>query len=100
MLRLTFEHLKTKPRLNKLIVGLALQMEFFPDLEAFVKGKYTEFMPLLTILLQEIGVENPETEAQVISSILDGLAIQQIILGDELDLDGMLAYLIDKYCGS
>jgi AcrR family transcriptional regulator len=97
MINLAFEFMKVQPKLSKITIGIALQVEMFPDLTEFIQGKYTGFMPMLAGLLQEMGIAQPEMEAQLIVALLDGLALQRVVVGDALDLEAIQAFLVQKY---
>lgn len=98
MINIAFDFMKDQPKLSKITIGIALQLELFPDLTEFVQGKYTEFMPMLAELMTEMGIPHAKKEAELLVALLDGLALQRVVVGEALDLDAMQAYIVEKYC--
>lgn len=83
---------------SKLMVGLSLQMDQFPDLMELIKSRYVYSLPLMQSLMEEIGFENAREEAITLAAMLDGLGMQYIILHDALDIEAIKTYLFEKYC--
>lgn len=83
---------------NKLLNMLSLKLDSFPEMQDFVHNKYNGFIPLLSGMLTEIGMENPEGEARLLAAIMDGIAVQYMVFKDKDQLDKTIDYMIQKYC--
>ena len=94
----SFNYFRTQKHHSKLMVSLAMQMEDFPKLKDIVLERYKGMMPLMSMLLEELGASNPREEAITVSAALDGIGMQYLVLGEELPLDDLKAHLIDTYC--
>lgn len=98
LLDFTFEYFRKQEHHSRLMVSLSLQMEDFPKLKDIILAKYQGTMPLMTMLLEDLGVEHPEEEAMALGASLDGLGMQYLVIGEELDLEKIKTFLINKYC--
>ncbi|MEL6132627.1 MAG: TetR family transcriptional regulator C-terminal domain-containing protein, partial [Bacteroidota bacterium] len=93
----TFHYIREKREFVKLVTGLALQIQDFPELEAFIKGRYLEQIPVYAALLEAIDIPNPREEAIALTALLDGIGMQALVLGDAFDLDSMRQHLLRRY---
>jgi len=93
----TFFYLREKRQFVRLITGLALQIQDFPELEEFVKGKYTQEIPVYAHLLETIGIPDPHAESIALAATLDGVGMQYLVLGGAFDLDAMYQHLLKRY---
>ncbi len=98
MIEMTFDFLVEKPQFNRLMGQISLQLDQFPELEQFVKAKYVSLLPLMTQFLRESGHPQPAAEARLLGALMDGIALQFIVLGEALPLEMMKNDLIQKYC--
>lgn len=98
LLDFTFSYFVNQKHHSKLMAGLALQMEDFPKLKDIILSRYKGTMPLIALLLEDLGFENPEKEAIILSASLDGIGMQYMVIGEELPLDEIKAYYLQKYC--
>ncbi|MDW3647458.1 MAG: TetR/AcrR family transcriptional regulator [Bacteroidia bacterium] len=94
----SFDYFRTQKHHSKLMVSLAMQMEDFPKLKDIILARYKGTLPLMTMLLEDLGAEDPKEEAITISAALDGIGMQYLVLGEELPLDDLKEHLIKKYC--
>lgn len=98
MIEMTFDFLVEKPQFNRLMGQISLQLDQFPELEQFVKAKYVSLLPLMAQFLRESGHPQPAAEARLLGALMDGIALQFIVLGEALPLEMMKNDLIQKYC--
>ena len=98
LLEFSFDYLKTNKHHSKLMVSLSLQIEDFPKLKDIVLARYRGIMPLMSMLFEELGVDRPKEEALTVAAAMDGIALQYLVIGDEIPLDEFKEYLIQKYC--
>ncbi|MEM7368232.1 MAG: TetR/AcrR family transcriptional regulator [Bacteroidota bacterium] len=98
IIEFSFDFIIQNPHQSKLMVGLSLQIDQFPDLMELVKSRYVNTLPLMESLLREIGLENPREEAITITAMLDGLGMQYIVVQDAMNIQSIKSFLIKKYC--
>lgn len=98
MFEFGFSFIVDNLEVQRLMSQISLQLDQFPEIAESVKAKYTDMMPLLTQLLEESGHPDPASEGRLLGAIMDGLAIQYIVLGDALPLEQIKNDLIQKYC--
>ncbi|MEL6672452.1 MAG: TetR/AcrR family transcriptional regulator [Bacteroidota bacterium] len=96
LIEVSFQYMKERTDYSKLMVGISLQLDSFPELTQIVEMRYQSLMPLFGGLLAEIGVPQPEEEALAISAMLDGIGLQYLVLGDALPLDRIKAYIYQR----
>lgn len=77
---------------------LSLQLHDFPQLEEMIKGRYINFMPFMTQIFKEIGYPEPEKEARYFSAMMDGFAMQYLVIGDALPIQQIKEDIINRYC--
>lgn len=98
MLDFSFTYMQERSHDSKLMTSLAMQLDQFPELQELIKAKYAGMMPLLSSLLEKIGVPDYEEEARILGATLDGIGIQYLILQDAFQIESVKEYLIKKYC--
>ena len=73
-----------------------------PDVFEIVKDKfyviYTEMISMLTEYFIKRGVEDPEAEAVILGSLLDGVYMHYILNPDHFPLEAVKKKLIQIYC--
>lgn len=82
----------------KLMTELALQVNKFEFVQEIITVKMQQHINQTEELLTAIGFENPRHEAQLIMAMFDGLGMQYLVVKDDLAIDEITSYLIEKYC--
>ena len=93
-----FEELRTRFEFWKLITELSFQIEKFQFVSKMLKKKMEEYIIIISDLLNQTGIENPENEARMLAAVMDGIGFHYLILKEEYPLDEMEDFLIGKYC--
>ena len=91
------KHLLEHTHYHKLLFALSVQIDEFPLLKEQVLAKYEQQMPMFIHLFEEAGIEPAEEEAHLLASLLDGMGMQFLIMGDTLRLQKMRDYIINTY---
>jgi len=81
----------------KLFLSLVAQVENIDFVHRLGVEKYQKTMAILENLFSQLNYENPRAEAQFITALVDGLAMQYAVLNDDLPLDSIRDNLLDKY---
>ena len=82
----------------RLITELAFKIDKFDFARELALKKVDEFTNLISELLDQIGIDNPEHEARVIAALFDGIGLQYMVCGNTYPLEEMKNFLISKYC--
>lgn len=98
IIRFTFDWFRKNDRLNRLILGLSTQIGRFQFVHDMANGKMKHYVVLLENLLREIGFSDYKTEALILATIFDGVALQYMVMKEDYPLDEMEARLVEKYC--
>ncbi len=93
-----FNELRERPEHWRLLTELTLKIGKFDFVQNMAKVKIKEYVAFISSLLQEIGIDHPKEEAQLIAALFDGIGIQYLVIHKDYPLDTMEKYLIDKYC--
>ena len=93
-----FSELRERPEYWRLIAQLTLQIDKFEFVQEFAKNKMKDYVIFLSGLLEQIGIQDPKHEAQLIAGLFDGIAMQYLVIKKDYPLDEMELYLIEKYC--
>ncbi len=90
-------HLTQAPELAKLLVPLAIHIGDTSEFRALMTQKMQGIQGYLAQLLAEMGVTNPETEAQSIALMLDGLQLRMAIDPQYAPVNEIKSALLAKY---
>ena len=93
-----FNELRTQAELWKLITEMAFKIEKFPFIGELLQNKLREYFFMISQLLAQVGMPDPENEARMLAAVFDGIGFHYLIAGDEYPLDKMEQFLINKYC--
>jgi len=93
-----FKEIRERPDHWKLITELTFKIEKFDFVHKIVTSKMTEYVGFIESLLTQMGYKSANSEARVISAILDGIGFHALMMMDEYPLAEMEDYLIKKYC--
>lgn len=97
VLNYLFEMLDKDFHRIKLFLSLVAQIENIDFVHRLGVEKYNNTMAILERLFQKLDYKNPRAEAQFITALVDGLAMQYAILNDDLPLDSVRDNLFEKY---
>ena len=97
-IRVVFAKLRKDPDLLKLVTSLAIQVGKFDFIHESAVQKLHHYYELFEDLLKQIGVPNPDKEAMIIGALLDGVALQYLILEKDYPFEEIEDYLVKKYC--
>lgn len=93
-----FEWFRQNQNLNRLLIGLSTQVGKFQFVHDMAKGKMDGYLIMLEELLQEIGFEDYQTEARILGTLFDGIALHHMLMKEDYPLDEVERMLIKKYC--
>jgi AcrR family transcriptional regulator len=82
---------------SRLLISLGLQIQEFPTLKDIVVSKYKFTIPYITELMRQAGHADPEGDATILASALDGIALTYLILGDEYPTESIRQTLMDRF---
>jgi AcrR family transcriptional regulator len=85
------------PSYWKLLTALALQQDVITHLKESLDQKKAEMIRMATVIFEQMGYAEPEKEAYLYGSSMDGLMLHYLSLGDQYPMEEMSNYLIEKY---
>jgi AcrR family transcriptional regulator len=80
----------------KLLIALAFQPDALKSMESFFDKEKDKTIARLSLLFEQMGVEDPEKEAYYYGAVLDGLILHYMQLGEEYPLEEMKKYILKK----
>lgn len=92
-----FEFLMYQRDLQRLMIGLAVQVHDLPLVNEIATQKMASYKTLLSSTFEELGYEDPEGEALAFGALLDGIGLQLMVLDVDYDLNRMKEHLYFKY---
>lgn len=95
-----FTEIRERPDHWKLITELTFKIEKFDFVHDIVAAKMTEYVGFFESLLTEMGYKEANSEARLISALLDGIGFHALMMMDDYPLAQMENYLITKYCNA
>lgn len=95
---LFFKLLQEQTETYLLVGELSLRAHEFPFALDYVEEKYTQYLHLLSTLLQNSGIKNAAEEAHLLMATLDGISTQYLVLKEKYPLNKYKTILISKYC--
>ena len=95
---ITFDYLVNRYDYYKLLTALSLQLDQFPQLRDMIQQKFKSMIPYISLLMKELGFENPEDEALKFGALMDGIGLQYMVLQEAFPLEAVKASLIKTYC--
>lgn len=84
----------------RLITALTFQVEKFDFIQDLASQKMAFYNQLFNDLLEKIGFDNPKEEALLIGILLDGIAMQYLVIHNDYPLTEIKDFLINKYCNN
>jgi AcrR family transcriptional regulator len=98
MIHKSFELVQTHPRFWTLYFSLLPQADVFELIEEKFRNIYKSLITMMTEFFKRKGVEDPEAEAIVLGSLLDGIFINFVFHGDNYPMDAVKRKLLERYC--
>ena len=83
--------------LQRLTIGLAVQAHDLGFVHDMATQKMKSYGTMLTKTFTSLDYPNPEGEAYLFGALLDGIALQFMVLDMDYDLNGMKSHLYKKY---
>ncbi|WNJ18600.1 TetR/AcrR family transcriptional regulator [Pontibacter sp. G13] len=82
---------------TRLMFGISLQLQDFPELEPMIRAKYESYTPLMVEFFKAAGIPNPESEALFMAATFDGLGIQYVVMNDTQLLEKARKAFYERY---
>ena len=98
IIRSIFQWLRDNEKLNRLLVGLSLHLDRFDFIRQLSHQKMNGYLKMLENMLQELGFEDHKTEARILSTVFDGIAMHYLVLKEDYPMAEIEEMLINKYC--
>ncbi|NMM46971.1 TetR/AcrR family transcriptional regulator [Marinigracilibium pacificum] len=92
-----FSRLRQRPEHVKLITSLMLQVSKYKFIQEMAIDKYLTYFQLMQELLDKIGFPDSRREAKLLTGMLDGIAIQYNVVGEDYPLTETEQYILTKY---
>ncbi|MCX2744773.1 TetR/AcrR family transcriptional regulator [Mangrovivirga sp. M17] len=92
-----FNRLRERPEHIKLVTSLMLQVSKYKFIQEMAIDKYLTYFQLMQELLDKIGFPDSRREAKLLTAMLDGVAIQFTVVGEDYPLTETEKYILTKY---
>ncbi len=96
-IQFTLHHVKENEQFWRLYLSFVSQVELYELVKKVFGGMISELVGFFAQVFKSIGVENPEEEAYILGSILDGVPIDFLMDPEHYPMDRIEAQLIKKY---
>ena len=93
----TFDSLSTRPEYWKLYFSVLLQPSVTEKIQPEINRIYDSFLGMAINYFRESGSEDPEAEALILGSILDGVCFHFLLNPDKYPLDKVKEKLMNIY---
>lgn len=100
VLEQTFEFIEDQTGLGRLMISLALQPETVSALKPRINEVNKTQMVLYIQILEELGYNDPETEAYKLGALMDGVLLGYASMGDDYPLGEMKTKIMEEYVPS
>lgn len=97
LLELSLLSITKQPKMMRLLLSLALQPEVIAGLGEGVSAIRDAWMEGLSTTLKALRYEDPDMEAYLLVSMLDGMAIGYLTMGKEYPIQQMRKILFKRY---
>ncbi len=94
-----FKELRERPEYWRLITELTFRIDKFTFVHEMATEKVKAYTEFVGSLLQELNFPKSGSEAKLIGALLDGIAIQYLVVRQDYPLEEIEKHLIEKYCG-
>lgn len=102
LIRTSFEMLKSDPAIWKMFITLSLQLDKQSNAYAIVSSYWSNMFSNAIAIFTEMGVKNPQETAFRYGAVMDGMAVQLLMFGNErfLHFDETLEMFIKEFCST
>jgi len=98
MIHESFKMLEVHPKFWTLYFSILTQGGVFSLIKEKFQKTYTELTGMMAEYFRKKGVEDPEAEAIILGSLLDGIYINYVFNRENYPIETVKKKLIDKYC--
>ncbi len=93
----TFDSLSTRPEYWKLYFSVLLQPAVTEKIQPEINQIYASFLEMAVVYFRDTGAEDPEAEALILGSILDGVCFHFLLKPNEYPLEKVKEKLLRIY---
>jgi len=97
-IREIFNRIKANTNFWKLYFQVSIQPDVIDKLQVKMKEMIITFMHSLMKYFQNMGFKNPQVEAVMFGSLLDGVTFNYVLNPDMFPVDEIIEEIIQKYC--
>lgn len=97
MLELIFRYIKKSKEVIRLMISLALQPDAVATLKSSIDQYNAHQIEIMKPIFEDLGYENPETEAYYLAAKLDGITLGYITLGEDYPFKSMKKNVLSDY---
>jgi hypothetical protein len=98
ILSMFFKEMRDHFQWWRLLTNMSVQIERFGFVHELAQGKLSGYLEMLEELLEQLGWEDPKSEAKILAALFDGIGIQYYYLKEDYYLDEIEEILLNKYC--
>ncbi len=98
MIHESFRMLEVHPRFWSLYFSFLPQADVFSIIKGKFADTYIQLTGMLADYFREKGVDDPEAEAIILGSLLDGIFINYVFNRENYPIEAVKKKLIEKYC--
>src|SRR5690606_29187298 len=84
----------------RLMIALSMQSEVAEGLAEEIEGVRNEWLSSLVKVFEALGYEEPETEAYLLSALLDGVGIGYCVIPPDYPLEKVQRLIEKRYCST
>ncbi|MGK7371084.1 MAG: TetR/AcrR family transcriptional regulator [Candidatus Halalkalibacterium sp. M3_1C_030] len=97
MLNMIFGYIKQSGEVVRLMISLALQPDAVEKLKSSIDDYNERQIKILAPLFEDLGYENPKSEAYYLAAKLDGITLGYITLGEDYPIEIMKQKVLNDY---
>ncbi|MAE84643.1 MAG: hypothetical protein CMB80_18025 [Flammeovirgaceae bacterium] len=98
LIQAIFVWFRQNDKLNRLLIGLSTQIDRFQFVHDMAQNKMEGYLVMLENLLKEIGFSDYKTEARILATLFDGIALHIMMMKEDYPMEEVEQMLINKYC--
>jgi len=98
MFEVLFDEIQLNFNKWRLIMNVTFQIDQMDFVRKISNEKYKGYIELFTGFFNQMNIKDPQAEARIVAAILDGLALQYLVLRESMPMDEIKNSLIKKYC--
>lgn len=97
MLTMLFGYIKKSGEVVRLMISLALQPDAVEKLKSSIDDYNERQIKMLAPLFEDLGYEEPSTEAYYLAAKIDGITLGYVTLGEDYPFEMMKQKVINDY---